>query len=211
MGGVSDCGTALVVDRDRETRRLIEDVVALIGLASRSADTGEAALAAVEGTELALAVVEVELPGLNGFAVLQGLHEKFGEDLPVILVSSKHGGSLDRAAGLMLGADDYVVKPLDPTELGARVRRSLRRSDSLPHTSRASRRREPDLGLSPREHEILSLLAGGLSQSDIATRLVISPKTVATHIQRVLSKLGVRSRTQALAEAYRRGLVLAGS
>jgi DNA-binding NarL/FixJ family response regulator len=208
---VSDCGTALVVDRDRETRRLVEDVVALVGLASTSVDTGEAALAAVNGAELALAVVEVELPGLNGFAVLQGLHEKFGEDLPVLLVSSKHGAPLDRAAGLMLGAEDYVLKPLDPTELGARVRRSLRRSGSRALRNGGQRRRELDAGLSPREHEILSLLADGLSQSDIATRLVISPKTVATHIQRVLSKLGVRSRTQALAEAYRLGLVTAAS
>jgi DNA-binding NarL/FixJ family response regulator len=204
---VSDCGTVLVVDRDRETRRLVEELVGRIGLVSRASDTGEAALASLDGVRPELAVVEVELPGLNGLAVLQVLHERFGSDLPVILTSSKHGAAFDRAAGLMLGADDYVVKPLDPTELSARMRRSLRRSGSRHRNGEAPDSDRADPGLSPREHEIVTLLADGLDQNEIAAELVISPKTVATHIQNLLAKLGVRSRAQAVAEAYRRGLV----
>ena len=65
-----------------------------------------------------------------------------------------------------------------------------------------------DPGLSPREREMrLSLLADGRTQGQIATELVISPKTVATHIQHILSKLGVHTRAQAVALAFRRGLV----
>jgi DNA-binding CsgD family transcriptional regulator len=63
------------------------------------------------------------------------------------------------------------------------------------------------VGLSPRELEILELLAGGQSQKEIAATLVISPKTVGTHIQHLLAKLGVHSRAQAVAAAYSRGLV----
>ena len=59
-----------------------------------------------------------------------------------------------------------------------------------------------DGGLTARETEILALLASGLSQADIASKLVISPKTVGTHIQRVLAKLGVHSRAQAVAFAH---------
>jgi DNA-binding NarL/FixJ family response regulator len=200
---MNDCGIVLVVDRDQRTRQLVADLAGRAGFDTRGADTGEAAMAALDGTQPALAIVEVELAGLSGLAVMEGLHEAFGGRLPVILVSSKHNSALDRAAGLMLGADDYIVKPLDPTELSARMRRSLARS-SYGAGSRAPSR---DSGLSPREHEILALLASGLSQPDIARQLVISPKTVGTHIQRILSKLGVRSRTQALAEAYRLGIV----
>ena len=200
---MNDCGIVLVVDRDQRTRQLVADLAGRAGFDTRGADTGEAAMAALDGAQPALAIVEVELAGLSGLAVMEGLHEAFGGSLPVILVSSKHSGALDRAAGLMLGADDYVVKPLDPTELSARMRRSLARSGYGVGTRTVSR----DSGLSPREHEILALLASGLSQPDIAQRLVISPKTVGTHIQRILSKLGVRSRTQALAEAYRLGIV----
>jgi DNA-binding NarL/FixJ family response regulator len=85
----------------------------------------------------------------------------------------------------MLGADDYLAKPLDAGELLARVRRSLRRSSPKPANGNGHRA----TSLSPREREILSLLADGRTQAQIADELVISSKTVATHIQHVLSKL----------------------
>jgi DNA-binding NarL/FixJ family response regulator len=97
-----------------------------------------------------------------------------------------------------------VVKPFDPGELLARVRRSIVRSD-------LSLRRNGDgkgsaFGLTGRERDILMLLAEGRRQEAIAAELVISPKTVATHIQRILAKLGVHSRAEAVAVAHREGL-----
>jgi DNA-binding NarL/FixJ family response regulator len=107
----------------------------------------------------------------------------------------------------MLGADDYLAKPLDSGELLARIRRSLRRA--TPKTNgngnRNGHRDEPSL--SPREREILTLLAEGRTQSQIAAALVISSKTVATHIQHILAKLGVHTRAQAVSAAFQRGLV----
>ena len=61
--------------------------------------------------------------------------------------------------------------------------------------------------LTPRESEVLRLLAEGLTAAQIAAKLVISPKTVATHVQRILAKLGVHSRTQAVALAYESGFL----
>ena len=131
----------------------------------------------------------------------------------MILVSACQTDAFDRTAGLMLGADDYVSKPLDAGELMARVKRSLRRVSATRERSwerkraRARTRRATAGGLSPREREILGLLAEGRTQGQIATELVISSKTVATHIQHILSKLGVHTRAQAVALAFRRGLV----
>jgi DNA-binding NarL/FixJ family response regulator len=199
-------GTILIVDRNEETRGLVAEQAATLDLDSHEAETGEGALEILEDHEPSLALIEVELPGLNGLGVLRALHERF-ESVPVILVSSVHVDAVSRAAGLMLGADDYLVKPLDATELGARMRRSLRRSA---HPLRADPGGPPPgraKALSPREREILMLLAEGNTQKQIAAALVLSPKTVATHIQNLLRKLGVNSRAQAVVAAYRGGLV----
>jgi DNA-binding NarL/FixJ family response regulator len=147
-----------------------------------------------------LAIVDVHVPGTSGYAIHRRLRERFGERLPIIFISGERTEPFDRVAGLMLGADDYIVKPFDPDELVARVHALCRRAGvSEPD-------RDPDAGLpalTRREREILKLLAEGLAQAQIANRLVISPKTVSTHIQHVLAKLGVHSRAQAVAVVLR--------
>jgi DNA-binding NarL/FixJ family response regulator len=203
---MKDWRAVLVVDCDQATRLLIATQVARLGLVCRAVDSSEAALATVGNEELALAVIEVELPGLNGLGLLQVLHERF-QGLPVILTSSKHADPVGRAAGLMLGADDYLVKPLDPTELAARMHRSLQRSGRPAGDGRSTGHPSDVTGLSQREREILTLLAEGMTEKQIAAALVLSPKTVATHIQNLLKKLGVHSRAQAVGAAYRDGLV----
>jgi DNA-binding NarL/FixJ family response regulator len=93
-----------------------------------------------------------------------------------------------------------MIKPIDPGELIARVGRLLREPDS----NGKAPEDEKLASLTQREQEVLNLLAEGLQQDEIAHRLVISPKTVATHIQRILGKLDVRSRAQAVAHVLRR-------
>jgi DNA-binding CsgD family transcriptional regulator len=119
----------------------------------------------------------------------------------IIFVSGTQTGPLDRTAGLLIGADDYIVKPFAPDELLARIRLLIRRTvpDLAPGTN-GSR-------LTPREREVLALLASGAAQAEIADRLVISSRTVAAHIDHILQKLGVHSRAQAVAVAYREGLL----
>ena len=201
---MQDCGSILIVDSDDASRLTAVQVAVRLGYDARPTPTGEELLERLGHDRPALAIVEVELPGpANGFEVMRQLHEEFGGDLAVILVSAERIDAFDRAAGLMLGADDYLLKPLDGGELLARIKRSLRRSARAPNGNGHGH----ETSLSPRERQILALLAEGRTQGQIASALVISSKTVATHIQHILSKLGVQSRAQAVAVAFQRGLV----
>ena len=206
------CGTILIVDSDETSRLTAVQVAVRLGHEARPTPTADELIERLGRDRPTLAIVEVELPGpANGLEVMRQLHEAFDGDLPVILVSARQTDAFDRTAGLMLGADDYLSKPLDASELLARVKRSLRRASPAPgngngHSANGHERADTS-GLSPREREILGLLAEGRTQGQIATELVISPKTVGTHIQHILGKLGVNTRAQAVALAFRRGLV----
>ena len=209
---MKDCGTILIVDSDEASRLTAVQVAIRLGYDARPTPAADELIERLGSDRPKLAIVEVELPGPgNGFEVMRQLHEAFDSHLPVILVSASQTDAFDRTAGLMLGADDYVAKPLDASELMARVQRSLRRAaqdaNGTANGSVHRSGRTDNPGLSPREREILSLLADGRTQGQIAMELVISPKTVATHIQHILSKLGVHTRAQAVALAFRRGLV----
>jgi DNA-binding NarL/FixJ family response regulator len=134
--------------------------------------------------------------------VCRELREQFGEQLPIIFISGARTDPSDRIAGLLLGADDYTTKPFEPEELLARVRRAVARS-----TSSEGKAVLEGTRLTPREREVLTLLAHGLGSRAISERLHITPKTVSTHVQRILAKLDLHSRAEAVAFAYRQGLV----
>ena len=196
-------GPVLVVDDDAEIRVLVSRILGRIGVQTVEAADGGEAFAAVEAHDPTLVLLDVRLPDVSGYELCRELRERFGDGLPIILASAEKTDGLDRSAGLLLGADDYLVKPFDPDELRARVRRLVSRG--RPEVTAES---TPATGLlTPREVEILELLAAGRAPAEIARELVISPKTVATHLQRILAKLGVHSQAQAVAHAYRAGLV----
>lgn len=192
----------LIVDDDDGFRAEIARVLARGGFEVHEASTGDEALSAASERPRAV-VLEVVLPDADGLEVCRELRDRHGQGLPVIMVSGARSDPHDRVAGLLVGADDYLVKPVNGDELLIRLRRLLRREGAGPAAPGA----DGPAGLSPRETEILCLLAGGFSAAAIAERLVISRKTVASHLQHVLAKLGVHSRAHAVAEAYRLGLV----
>ena len=196
-------GPVLVVDDDAPQRMLLRELLQRIGLDVVEAEDGETALRSAARQPPSLVVLDVQLPLVGGYEVCHELRQRYGQDLPIVFVSGSRTESGDRAAGIMLGADDYITKPFDPDELLARIRRLLQRR---PFAGDMPRRPSAFTELTARELEVLELMAGGLEQAEIAGRLVISPRTVGTHIQHILEKLDVRSRAQAVALAHMRGV-----
>jgi DNA-binding NarL/FixJ family response regulator len=189
----------LIADPDGAVRAGIAEVFEAAGYSVTQVATGEAALASARDEPPCAVVLEVTLGGLfSGYEVCRALRRSFGPMLPIVFLSGVRTESYDRVAGLLVGADDYLVKPYAGDELLTRVRRLIPRSGS-----RANRAAT----LTRREEEVLSLLAEGLAQEAIAMRLSISSKTVGSHIEHILSKLGVHSRAQAVALAYHDELV----
>jgi DNA-binding NarL/FixJ family response regulator len=194
----------LVVDRNAGTRSRVAGLLERMGYETHQAQNGREALEATRQLQPALVLLEVNLAEMSGYEVCRELRERLGDDIAIIFLSGDRTEPYDRVAGLLLGADDYIVKPFDEGELLARVRSALRHSAVPP--SNGSRGDPTAEALTTREREVLKLLARGRIQAEIAQELFISPKTVAGHIQRVLTKLGVHSRAQAVALAHEQGL-----
>jgi DNA-binding NarL/FixJ family response regulator len=192
-------GRILIADPDGETRALIAGVLQKAGYEPAETRSGDEALDVARREPPLVAILEVALPELSGYEVCHQLREQYGAGLPIILISAERTESFDRVAGILIGADDYIVKPFAMDELLARVRR-LARSTTPVAPAVASR-------LTPRETEVLRLLADSLEPAQIAAQLFISRRTVDTHLENIMRKLDVRSRVQAVALAYRDDLV----
>jgi DNA-binding NarL/FixJ family response regulator len=190
----------LVVDRNAGARSRVSSLLEHMGYETRQAQNGREALEAARQVQPALVLLEVNLAEVSGYEVCRELRDRYGDDIAIIFLTGDRTEPYDRVAGLLLGADDYIVKPFDEGELLARIRSALRHSAAPPSNGSQS---DPVAGtLTSREQEVLKLLARGQTQAQIAGELFISPKTVGGHIQRVLEKLGVHSRAQAVALAH---------
>jgi two-component system response regulator CpxR len=123
----------LVIDDDMELASLLEEFLRREGFQSEFAYNGKTGLeAALQGT-FDLVVLDVMLPGMDGFEVLRRLRQS--SRLPVVMLTAR-GEDVDRIVGLELGADDYVPKPFNPRELAARIRAVLRRVEPRPESGR---------------------------------------------------------------------------
>jgi DNA-binding NarL/FixJ family response regulator len=186
-------GRILVVDDDPVICEIVASTLGEHGYVTRRGSDAREALYLIERETPDVLVLDVHLPDISGYQVCRRVREDLGDSIGIILISGERKEAFDRAAGMLLGADDYMVKPFVLDELLARVQRLAKRSRPLPRTAVA--------GLTRRELEILRLLACGMEHTEIARDLVIAPKTVEKHIEHILLKLGVHSRAQAVALA----------
>ena len=122
----------VVVEDDESIREMLRYYFQSVGYAVRSYESGEALFQEEEGESLpALYILDIMLPGMDGLEILRRLRSgRDTGDIPVIMLTARTA-EMDRVSGLEAGADDYVVKPFGVSELLARIRSALRRSERL--------------------------------------------------------------------------------
>ncbi len=199
----------LVADDDRNIADLVRMYLAKAGYDVVVAADGDIAQKLLREQSFDLAVLDIMMPGVDGLQIIRGLRRR-GE-LPVIFLSAR-SSDIDKVAGLQLGADDYVTKPFNPTELVARVQSVLRRSrtavDQVPETialgelaidipNRRAGLRGHAMTLTPKEFDLLATFARFLNITLDREKLLdlvwgtsfYSVRTVDVHIVRLRSKL----------------------
>lgn len=200
----------LIAEDERPINDLIKMNLTLVGHECRQVFDGEAALSEAENTKYDLIILDVMLPKMSGFEVIEEL-----EDTAVIFVTAKIGVS-DRIKGLKLGADDYITKPFDILELVERVKAVLRRTKKeqtsfsfddivVEFEKRRVYKNGEEVTLKPKEFELLETFINNRNLALSREKLISlvwdysfdgDNRTVDVHVQKLRQKLGLTERLQ---------------
>ena len=185
------------------------------------AATGREAIALARRRRPDVILMDVRMPDLDGIAATRELSATLPSARVLILTTFEEDDYI--FGGLRAGASGFLLKRTRPEELIAAVH-TIAAGESLLSPSVTRRvidrmAEQPDAGigaaeldeLTPRERDVLDLLTRGLSNAEIADALVVEPSTVKTHVKRILMKLGLRDRVQAVIYAYEHGVNRRGS
>jgi two-component system NarL family response regulator len=170
------------------------------------AGNGESALEAYRKYQPSLVLMDLRLPGMSGLDCTAAIIREFPDAR--VLVLSTHSGEEEIYRTMQAGARGYVVKNIKREELLRAVREVHAGGQYLdPIVTSHLAERQLHRALSSREVEVLSMVAKGFGNKEIATTLNIAEVTVKLHVSHVLEKLGVKDRTQAATVALQRGII----
>jgi DNA-binding response OmpR family regulator len=203
-------GTVLVIEDDGVTRTLIMRTLSRSRFQTQGASSGEEGLELYESREIDLILLDILLPGMDGFEVCRTIRAT-GKNTPIIILSNL-GGTKHLVRGLAIGADDYMVKPFHPEELVARVKAVLRRKREMTvsashlnfrnlkidYHSQKCFKNDQELGLTPTEFHLLTELCTTpgkpVSRSTLSSRVWgpghhVSDKSLDVYIARLRQKV----------------------
>lgn len=198
---MSALGKILIID---DNPKLLEDALPMYGYDVKVATDGLVGLKILneESDPFDLILLDVVMPNLDGWETLKSIRENdTTKHIPIIMLTAVNEEN-KQVSGLKFGADDYITKPFILPNLLARIEALLRRykwsnekkhAAALPFVSS-----EPISPLTSREKEILTLVAKGASNADIAQKLFVREVTVKTHLNSIYKKLNVDNRVQAV-------------
>ena len=187
-------GLATIINRDPEMTVIAQ------------AEDGQQAIALFRQYQPDVTLMDLRMPQVGGVEAISAICAEFKPARIIVLTT--YDGDEDIYSALHSGAQGYLLKDAKPNELLQAIRTVARGQQYIPPDVGAKlvqRLSNPEL--SDRELEVLHLMAQGMSNLDIATALVIGESTVKSHVNRILSKLGVSDRTQAVIVAVKRGIV----
>jgi DNA-binding NarL/FixJ family response regulator len=199
----------------REGLRLMLSLLDGVEVVGVAAD-GDEAVAAVAEHDPDVVLMDLRMPRCDGVTATRRVRAEHPRTQVVVLTTFAEDAEV--LAALRAGARGFLTKDAAADEVARAVTRvaggqadldpevQLRLLALLPQAAPATGTAPPD-GLTDREVEVLRLIATGLSNAEIATQLVVSEATVKTHVNHLFAKTGVRDRAQAVAYAYRHGLV----
>lgn len=223
MAEDSDLIRVVIADDQRVVRDGLSFLLSLIDgleVVGAAADGGEA-VALVASLDPDVVLMDLRMPHMDGVEATRRVRRDHPRTQVVVLTTYADDSSV--LAALRAGARGYLTKDAGAEEIGRAINRvaggsadldpnvQARLLDMLPGGDAApavgARTGPPPDGLTERELEVLTLIAAGLSNTEIAERLVVSEATVKTHVNHLFAKTAVRDRAQAVAYAYRHGLV----
>jgi DNA-binding NarL/FixJ family response regulator len=187
------------------------------------AGDGQEAIELVRRLAPDVVLMDIQMPGVDGLEATRRVIAESGAERPAVLMLTTFDLDAYVYDALRAGASGFLLKDTPPEDLVAAVR-VVARGDALiapgitkrlieqfARSAPAAVPSDAFAELTPREAEVLILVASGLSNSEIADELVLSNATIKTHVKRILFKLGLRDRVQAVVLAYEAGLVLPGA
>ena len=206
MAGIA---SILLVD---DNPKYVADTLPMYGYDVTVANDGLEALKILnQNNKFDLVLLDVMMPNMNGWETLKFIrNNKDTKYTPIIMLTAVNEEQ-KVVSGLKIGADDYIVKPFILPNLLARIEAVLRRSK---WQSESQGKKEVELNtnseidaLTPKEKEVLALVAKGASNQEIADKLFVRDVTVKTHLNSIFKKLKVSNRTQAVLLAMQMNLI----
>ena len=196
-----------VIDDQQSVRDALGEMLSVFGFDTEKFESADVFLKDIDPARPACIVADVRMPGTDGIELVRQLGSR-SISLPVILISG-HADIPMAVAAIKAGAEEFIEKPVDDTQLVAAINRGLARMHENLNSSRSQDElRERFARLTPRQTEIFQLVAEGLTSQNIAEKLGISVRTVESYRAEIMEKMQAQSVAVLVRQAIKLGRVI---